>query len=401
MGYIGYIDTFQPKQSVNLSGYTFYGSINILQKKQVASISGTNFYGSVAVFQKKQATSISGTNFYGAVNTSQKKQSTNISAVMSPPAASTLVSPLNGATGVFRSLTFTWNSSAGAATYELQISTENTFTTGVVYDKSGIITTSQQVTGLSASTQYYWRVGATNGAGTTWSTSWPWNFTTGYVDFSAVVAGHPPNSPHEGDGSVQFGYTGAYTSITSYVWNYGDGSRASYIFNPPPSHVYPSSNVYSVSLTVSNGMYSDTIIKYNYIIINELQASSESIIIESFENSSSRDWKFYVDDMGHLSFDIGADTFRSTNPVVNLGVWTLVEFHPGRNKMYVASVGNGRKEVPCYLSTTGSTGMHMEDKIYIAENSNMKIDELKVTKKDLNLDSYFRSLQGTVYYLPK
>lgn len=93
-----------------------------------------------------------------------------------PPAAPTLSSPANGATGVSTSPTLTWNASSGAASYRLQVSTSSTFTTTIA-DQSGITVTSYSLTGLSAGTIYYWRANATNSAGTSsWSSVW--SFTT-------------------------------------------------------------------------------------------------------------------------------------------------------------------------------------------------------------------------------
>lgn len=92
------------------------------------------------------------------------------------PSAPTLASPSNGATGVSTSAALSWNSSSGATSYRLQVSTNSSFTS-LVYDQSGITSTSRQVSGLANSTLYYWRVNATNAGGTSdWSSVW--GFTT-------------------------------------------------------------------------------------------------------------------------------------------------------------------------------------------------------------------------------
>ncbi len=93
-----------------------------------------------------------------------------------PPSAPTLSSPANGATGVSTSPTLSWNASSGATSYRLQVSTSSAFST-TVFDQSGITSTSQAVTGLANGTLYYWRVNASNTAGTSaWSSVW--SFTT-------------------------------------------------------------------------------------------------------------------------------------------------------------------------------------------------------------------------------
>lgn len=102
-----------------------------------------------------------------------------------PPAPPTLSSPANGATGVSTSPTLVWNASSGAASYGVQVATDSGFSSLVV-DRSGLTTTSTNVTGLTANVTYYWRVNATNSAGTSdWSAIW--SFTTS--------AGSPPAAP--------------------------------------------------------------------------------------------------------------------------------------------------------------------------------------------------------------
>jgi aqualysin 1 len=102
-----------------------------------------------------------------------------------PPAAPVLISPPDGATGVSVSPTLSWNASSGATSYKLQVSTDSGFGTLVV-NQTGITGTSTAVSGLAASTLYYWRVLASNSGGDSpWSTVWA--FTT--------VAGSPPAAP--------------------------------------------------------------------------------------------------------------------------------------------------------------------------------------------------------------
>lgn len=92
-------------------------------------------------------------------------------ATVAVPAATMLVSPADDATGVF-SPTMEWNAVFGAATYVLQVSTDSAFTGGMAVDDSTIADTSFVVTGLSNATEYFWRVRASNIAGTgSWSMS--------------------------------------------------------------------------------------------------------------------------------------------------------------------------------------------------------------------------------------
>ncbi|MBI3111316.1 MAG: fibronectin type III domain-containing protein [Ignavibacteriales bacterium] len=104
-------------------------------------------------------------------------------AAPSPPAAPVLSSPSNGATGVPQSPTLSWSASAGATSYQLQVSGTSDFGS-LVTDRSGLSSTSSMVEGLAENTTYHWRVRAYNAGGAgDWSTAW--SFTT---DLSAPSA---------------------------------------------------------------------------------------------------------------------------------------------------------------------------------------------------------------------
>ena len=186
-------------------------------------------------------------------------------------------------------------------------------------------------------------------------------------------------------------------SPTYFKWNFGDG-ESSDIDNP--EHTYTRYGIFSPVLEIKKDSDSDTIIKHNYIIVNQPEAGSENTIIESYKNDSSDDWRFYVDQDMYLVFNIGGEIYKSSTPVMRDSVWTLVEFHVGTNQFYVSTVDGGRKRIPTYNISIGTTGMHIEDKLLVAPNSSIKIDELRAVKRDENLDSYFRSLERVVYYLP-
>jgi hypothetical protein len=102
-----------------------------------------------------------------------KQGSTTVGSTLSTP---TLVSPLPGAINQPISPLLVWNQAVSAATYRLQLASDAGFT-AIVLDDPTITDTSRQVGPLASITEYFWRVSATNGGGTTaWST--PSNFTT-------------------------------------------------------------------------------------------------------------------------------------------------------------------------------------------------------------------------------
>ncbi len=87
-----------------------------------------------------------------------------------------LTGPPNGATDIPADTILSWKAAFGATTYQLQISTSNTFVT-TFFDQSGISGTWMQLDSLSGNTTYYWRIRATGPGGTSdWSDVW--NFKT-------------------------------------------------------------------------------------------------------------------------------------------------------------------------------------------------------------------------------
>ncbi len=108
--------------------------------------------------------------------------STTVTAA--PPSTPVLASPANGAVGEPTTLVLSWNASAGASSYRLQVATDSLFAS-LVFDDSTITTTSKSVGPLSSNTRYFWRVDAKNPYGTSaYSTS---------RSFTTVIA--PPAAP--------------------------------------------------------------------------------------------------------------------------------------------------------------------------------------------------------------
>lgn len=126
----------------------------------------------------------------------------------SVPGAPASPSPANHATGVSTSPTIGWGAISGALTYQLQVSTVNTFVS-TVYDNSAIATNSQAISGLSNNTPYYWRVRATNA----WTTG-AWSST---FDFTTVAISPPAaptlSSPANGASDQALGVTLSWNSV--------------------------------------------------------------------------------------------------------------------------------------------------------------------------------------------
>jgi hypothetical protein len=106
------------------------------------------------------------------------------------PAAPLLVSPSKGSINNETSVTLIWRPSVAAENYGLQVATDSVFRS-VVIDRDFIVTTSDSIGPLQHVTKYYWRVNATNIAGTSnWSQVW--DFTTiGIISIQVMVQTNP------------------------------------------------------------------------------------------------------------------------------------------------------------------------------------------------------------------
>ena len=86
------------------------------------------------------------------------------------PAFPLLLAPADGATGVStQDVDFVWTHVDGAVSYDVQLSTQDDFSS-IEQGKQGIADTTLLLTGLSAETSYFWRVRSNNEGGTSeWS----------------------------------------------------------------------------------------------------------------------------------------------------------------------------------------------------------------------------------------
>jgi hypothetical protein len=100
----------------------------------------------------------------------------NFTTVPAIPAAPVLSVPADGAASIATAPTLAWLAVSGAATYRLQVSTDNAFASTIV-DDANLAGVTKTLGGLAPSTTYYWRVNAKN-AGGTGAFSTVWSFTT-------------------------------------------------------------------------------------------------------------------------------------------------------------------------------------------------------------------------------
>ena len=111
-----------------------------------------------------------------------------------PPSVPVLSSPAANATNQSLTPTLSWTASSGAVTYNLQVSTSSTFASTLV-NLTGLTTTSRALSGLANSTVYYWRVSATNTAGTSaWSAARSFTTTAPLALPAAPTLSAPANN---------------------------------------------------------------------------------------------------------------------------------------------------------------------------------------------------------------
>ncbi len=132
----------------------------------------------------------------------------------SAPNTPALVSPADGATGQPTDLTLVWNRIPLATSYRVQVSTEGTFTSGLIVDDPAVIDTTKALGGLGTGVQYFWRVNASSPGGTS-DYSPTFNFTTVASIPGVVTLLTPDNGASVDAASVAFTWQAA-SGATKY-----------------------------------------------------------------------------------------------------------------------------------------------------------------------------------------
>ncbi len=110
----------------------------------------------------------------------------------SAPSAPANVTPTEMATGVSLPVQFSWEGFVQGGTYRLQVDDQITFSTPLVADVDSIANTSYTMSGLSPSTQYWWRVLQRNAVGESeWSETWSFTTSSGIQLSWTVYNTHP------------------------------------------------------------------------------------------------------------------------------------------------------------------------------------------------------------------
>jgi hypothetical protein len=90
-------------------------------------------------------------------------------SVVTNPSTPSLLSPANGSTESSNAVLFSWTQCAGSSNYRLQVASDGAMTE-VVAERAGLSAPNAVVAGLQGGAVYYWRVSASNSAGSSaWS----------------------------------------------------------------------------------------------------------------------------------------------------------------------------------------------------------------------------------------
>ena len=156
--------------------------------------------------------------YYWRVNASNAGGSSNWSTVYhfrtvpAVPIAPTLAAPPNNSTNVSTTVSLKWNKLQNIINYQVQVSQNSSFTALVVSDNATDSLYTIPGGALGGTTQYWWRVCATNSGGTgPWSNAW--SFTTGVAPPAAPVLIYPPDQS-----------TGIPVSGVTFDWNNSTGA---------------------------------------------------------------------------------------------------------------------------------------------------------------------------------
>lgn len=186
-------------------------------------------------------------------------------------------------------------------------------------------------------------------------------------------------------------------TITYRKWIFGDG-YSSEGNDLQVTHFYTEPGTYAVTLVVGNSSEQGSVTKADYIIVNDVKTVPYFIIMQSFNATNGRYWKFYLDTNMYLYYENNNYRFVSRNPVLNIGKWTLLEFHPQTMKFFVGSYLKFREEIDAILTTnTGSPATATLTEIL--PKSTMKIDELRIVNRDEDLQEYYMSYRPKAAYL--
>ncbi|HEY9167078.1 MAG TPA: FG-GAP-like repeat-containing protein [Candidatus Kryptonia bacterium] len=269
-------------------------------------------------------------------------------AAQQPPSVPVLVSPVNGQTGVSTNPTFTWNAPLVATShtvrvperaalreagrffkvdqtelsYRLQVSLDSAFDASVFADTT-VVDTFVVVNGLSPQTNYFWRLNATDSAGTSgWSDVW--SFTTATQTFWTQINDGLTNNDVSSLAINSSGYIFAGTYGGGICLSTNNGTK----WTPT---AFQSGNFSSLAVNSAGYIFSGTVGQGMYLSTDNGASWTEEITgwIGRLEVSSiaiNPSGYIFAGSYGsgvHLSSDGGASWTQINTGLTNSNVWAL------------------------------------------------------------------------------
>ncbi len=244
----------------NLAWNSVNGSVQYSIQVSTSQSFGTTIYSVTGLndtFQTIGPLSNS-TSYYWRVNviagnnTSAWSALDGFSTIPLTPVAPALVSPTNVSTNVPFCPALSWSPVAGATTYHLQLSTNQSFLNTII-DNPDCLGDSLPVGPLALSQIYFWRLNAQNAGGTSaWSEVWGFSTTANPIPTNGMVAYYPFNG-NANDESGN-GNNGTVNGATLTQDRFGN-NNAAYYFDGVSNSISTSfvpPNVFSISLWYFN-----------------------------------------------------------------------------------------------------------------------------------------------------
>ncbi len=192
----------------------------------------------------------------------------SFSTIPTSLSAPALLSPTNGTSGEPTTLILTWSSITGAINYHLQVSNSSAFSS-LIYDNATLTGTSEQISSLSNSSTFYWRVSASNSSSTSsWSSTWSFTTTT------------TPPLPNPSVPTLASPSDGSTNQPTTIVLDWNSSANADHYWVQ-----------IATDSTFSNPTIGDSSVTLNSYQVNNLSASTNYFWrVKGLNSSGSSNW---------------------------------------------------------------------------------------------------------------